>query len=439
MIENKNRKEADPFDKKVKELLENHSLPVDEGLWAEIEQQLNRRKKRVLSPLWYWMSGVAVAVGVVMVLLFAPQKSENHMLNTAQVNTNVVTPIAATTSNTIQGNKDAIALADNETRLKVKSPVRTTMSVKNDISSEVKSNLLNGDKANKKATEVIVADIASHVTSSSETKNSEKEQGESNKEIRIDGKAKENNALNTLPDLNDYPEFEPSIKKQKSENTILLAVSVGSGNGLNHNNNTNNGLLYDANPASGKYLLSSDVVKKTEMNLLQSESTNKEFLPPLSVGVTLMKALNNRFGVETGLTYTYLRTNYTSSVGDNYRASLHLHYLGVPLSLRVKMWEHSNWNLYLSGGAMLEKGLQSVFTEQFDNNVMLREREVKRGIDGWQWSVSGALGVDYRFARNLRIFAEPKLIYYFDNNQPESARSEHPLNVGINGGLRIEF
>ncbi len=439
MIENKNREEADPFARQVKELIENHSLPVDEGLWAGIEQQLNQRKKRVLSPLWYWISGGAVAAAVVMVLLIAPYNSEKSKLNIARVKTNVAAPIVSANSNTTQGNPISATMAENEMPAKVKKMVGTTLSVKNDILSEVKHRAPDGNNARKELSEVSVVDVIAHVTEHSETKTAEKKQDDINAVDRAIEQAKDNNAINTLPDLNDYPEYEPNMNKTKRANTTLFAAFVGSGNGLNHHYNANNGMMYETNSASGKYLLSSDVVKKSEMNMLQTESTNKEFIPPLSVGITLMKALNNRIGFETGLSYTYLRTNYSSPVGDNYRASLQLHYLGIPLSLRVKVWEHNNWNLYLSGGTMLEKGLQSVFAEQFDNTVMLREREVKQGIDGWQWSVNGALGVDYRFARNLRIFAEPKLSYYFDNNQPESARSEHPLNVGVNGGLRIEF
>ena len=36
--------------------------------------------------------------------------------------------------------------------------------------------------------------------------------------------------------------------------------------------------------------------------------------------------------------------------------TLQLHYLGVPLNVRVKAIKQPNWNLYTTAGTMVEKG-----------------------------------------------------------------------------------
>jgi hypothetical protein len=65
--------------------------------------------------------------------------------------------------------------------------------------------------------------------------------------------------------------------------------------------------------------------------------------------------------------------------------------------------------------------------------------KTESSIDGLQWSLDGAMGIDYKIQRNISLFVEPKITYYLQNNQPMSSRTEMPLNVGLNGGLRIGF
>lgn len=122
-----------------------------------------------------------------------------------------------------------------------------------------------------------------------------------------------------------------------------------------------------------------------------------------------------------------------------YNTRLDLHYLGVPVNLVVKLWDHPKWNIYLSGGMMLEKGLRSklhqdkIGTDQFETLVE------KKGIDGIQWSLNASAGVSYRLLKDWSIYLEPRLSYYFDNDQPVSIRTENSVIVGIGAGFRFEF
>ncbi|MDR2691614.1 MAG: porin family protein, partial [Dysgonamonadaceae bacterium] len=60
-------------------------------------------------------------------------------------------------------------------------------------------------------------------------------------------------------------------------------------------------------------------------------------------------------------------------------------------------------------------------------------------ISGLQYSISFAPGIDYRIYRNYSVYFEPAISYYFDNKQPVSARTERPVVIGLNVGLRLEM
>jgi len=109
------------------------------------------------------------------------------------------------------------------------------------------------------------------------------------------------------------------------------------------------------------------------------------------------------------------------------------------LNVIVKLWNNPNWEIYLSGGGMVEKGIRSVYVQnQYVFNQTITTTAATN-IDGVQWSVNGAVGTTYKIRRNLGIFFEPKIAYYFNNNQPISARTEQPVVLGLTAGLRIQF
>ena len=166
---------------------------------------------------------------------------------------------------------------------------------------------------------------------------------------------------------------------------------------------------------------------------------NVDCAPPLTFGLTVRKPLSGRLALESGLVYTYLYTKMSDAGWGNCRASLRLHYLGIPLNLVVRLWEHPRWNIYLSGGGMLEKGLRARY--RLETQAGSNHRDVSRrdGVQGMQWSLNLSLGFSYRFYRDWHFYLEPRYSYYFDCNQPINYRTENPSMVGISAGIRFEL
>jgi hypothetical protein len=166
--------------------------------------------------------------------------------------------------------------------------------------------------------------------------------------------------------------------------------------------------------------------------------------PPLSFGITFKKELNKRFAIESGLVYTYLASHFENKNPDK-EATLKLHYLGIPLNLHTKLLDNRrrNWGIYLSTGFMIEKGLWAHYSQNeyffAESNSVVENVSFTQSIEGWQWSLNGSLGIEYEVIKNYAVYFEPKISYYLKNNQPQSARTENPLIVGITTGVRYSF
>lgn len=63
----------------------------------------------------------------------------------------------------------------------------------------------------------------------------------------------------------------------------------------------------------------------------------------------------------------------------------------------------------------------------------------KKGISGVQWSLNGSVGVSYRLYREWSLYLEPRISYYFNNDQPVSIRTENSVIIGLGAGFRFEF
>ena len=70
--------------------------------------------------------------------------------------------------------------------------------------------------------------------------------------------------------------------------------------------------------------------------------------------------------------------------------------------------------------------------EQFSGG----EENVK--VKPLQWSLSAAAGAQFKITEKLGIYAEPGVVYYFDDgSNVNTIRKEHPFNFNIQLGVRF--
>ena len=246
-------------------------------------------------------------------------------------------------------------------------------------------------------------------------------------------KSSTNKKVEKIYELPNAETVKPEEKQQKHNNSLLLAAAFGSGGSASLSGS--NDMLFAE--IGDRFMVNAET-RYTQI-LTPNDFANKSFMEPVSFGLTIRKELNKNISFETGLMYTYLLSTFEENGFSHYDATLSLHYLGIPLNLIVPVWKNPKWEVYLSGGGMVEKGLRSVYiqNEYIGNQTITTDARTK--IDGLQWSVNAALGGAYKIYRNIDLYFEPKFSYFFDNDQPLSARTDRPVVIGLTAGVRFRL
>lgn len=161
---------------------------------------------------------------------------------------------------------------------------------------------------------------------------------------------------------------------------------------------------------------------------------------PVRLGMSVRFKLGGRFGLETGMSYSYLSTDIAS--GDDsggYDTDQKLHYVGIPLSVNYDIWSTDRVEIYASAGGAVDFCVSGkTHTDYVSGNIITSSSEESLRDKRPQWSVNASAGVQYNFNDILGIYAEPGVGYYFDNGSDVSTIfKEKPLNFNLNVGIRF--
>ena len=141
---------------------------------------------------------------------------------------------------------------------------------------------------------------------------------------------------------------------------------------------------------------------------------------PIRFGLSLRYQLDDRWSVESGLSYTRLSSDITTvEAGMTTVTEQRLNYIGLPLNVGYDLWKNRTFGLYVTAGGMIEKRL---------------------GATPWQFSLNAAAGAEYRLNDHFSLYAEPGLGYYFpDGSATPTIYQDRPLNFNLSLGLRFHL
>ena len=155
-------------------------------------------------------------------------------------------------------------------------------------------------------------------------------------------------------------------------------------------------------------------------NVQRQPEQHVHYHQPVRVGLSLRYRLNDRWSVESGLTYTHLVSDITTTVNGVSTMTTQRHnYIGLPLNVSCQLWTRRRFSIYATAGGMVEKMLDA---------------------PPWQFSVAGAAGVEYRLTKAFGLYVEPGVGYYFPNGSSiPTLYQDHPFNFNLSLGLRFEL
>jgi len=416
MQETDKNKENDLFCEIIKDKLADYTLPVDDDSWNKIAEHLNPALRR--KTLQRWIAAVAVAASIALLfIIFSIDKKNFHHETANQLSNNEKTIIQD-----IHG-KEII-------------PPLLPRSAEN----------LSLNRKFRPGERLAENNLTTEVTPKEEIV--ENNPAVPAEEKKSNSPEKHPVTPNTYYDFEKETETPPPTVKHKNRQSIRF--SIGSGGNFLANNaemsvESSNFPLDKPNYSMMSF--QSNVLNAANSNskeiLLNENYPNVNYHLPLSFGITVKKELNRRFAVESGIVYSFLETTFSKDLPKS-TASLQLHYLGIPLNIHTHIFGNrfSPWKVYISTGGMVEKGLLLHFAQKIfynDNNNTVTTVKSNEKIDGLQWSLGISPGIDYQIHKNYSIYLEPKVSYYFDNNQPVSIRTQHPVVIGINAGVRYTW
>jgi len=426
--DNRYKVRPDDFSREVGDKLREHRMPVTSDLWDSLADRLPRQGKLV-SAYWLWAAAGVVAAVALLVFFLNPYTDEHSVQMSKESPVDMVKSLSA-------------ASAGESTSTHIEEPGK-------DLSLTQHTRLQKRTKK-KVAVSGVVSDI------------SERQKGKGSDVLEI---YSEGSRVSTLPveleeaaksdgtiahEVNTYPadsifvenDFPAIVQEQTGLRSLIAALGSGgtpldfSFGGYDASNP-----IYDSPIPGGEFNSGDGLGSGGNYKVLSpGDYTDIEHRPPVSFSLTADFPVGKNVSLETGLSYTYLFSRFRRNDHFIYRGTLQQHYIGIPVTLRYTIWQDGPRSIYLLGGATIEKGIRAFYKQEIEGNGgIVHHTNVHSRIAGLQLSTQGGAGFSFRLRSNLNLFGEPRLIYYFRNNQPMSARTENPLIFGLNMGIRIQF
>ena len=175
-----------------------------------------------------------------------------------------------------------------------------------------------------------------------------------------------------------------------------------------------------------------------------TEKGSSAYGVPFSIGAGIRVYFAPRLSLGSGLSYSMLTRTFsgvynevsggvlTSSVeGDVHHT---MHYIGIPLNLYYDVLNTKNFKFYVYGGGKAEYCVSNKYRMYTSPEVNFSDP-----VKGLQYSVGLGLGVEFRLSDKMGLYLDPGACYYFNCNQPKSVRTDKPLMVNFEAGLRFNL
>ena len=162
---------------------------------------------------------------------------------------------------------------------------------------------------------------------------------------------------------------------------------------------------------------------------------------PVTWSLALKYRLNRRFGLESGLSYSRLTSDFEMGADGNTISELQtIHYLGIPVKGIYNMYGGKRWNIYGSLGLTTEIPVRSTLHSDFYVNGKYEASDKTTIRAPWQLSTTFGLGLQFHLTPNVGFFVEPSLQYYIPmKTDIETYRPEHPFTFSLPLGIRFTW
>ena len=163
---------------------------------------------------------------------------------------------------------------------------------------------------------------------------------------------------------------------------------------------------------------------------------------PIKFGVSFRYSLNPRWNIQSGLTYSYLLSEFFEEyTHQSEQTKQKLHYMGIPVQVGYQVWKKKRFNGYIALGGQAETLVSGKTTTLCWQNNYYRHSYTKSVSDKHlTFSALASIGAEYHLGHTVSLYAEPSVHYYFKNGSGlENHYTKQPLNFNLTIGLRFHW
>ena len=420
-------KERDIWDDAIRSKLEDFEVDTLPGDWEAIADRLPGKAPVPLRrTLRYWVAAAVISLLVVSggIYLYDMEMEDLPMAQEIQSSrepTSVDTPVVPVEKTMEQA--PVLATIPATTVMRAKTVSGAAKAVSEARMTAFRQNVESTEDQPISESEVMYADRSV------------------NKKDSIEPEVERNNEDEIVVLKNDVLVADATpVTKKKPGKTASRKWGFGMGGG---------GLSMGADNLVPQYVTNSSVLKSENLMSLNAFDAEKKepaktdiyHKTPIGLGISISRYLNNRFSLQTGLTYSYLRSEWSTNNTYHIENDQRLHFIGIPLSLTYKIAEWNRFMFYASAGGMAEVNVAGKRRMKlFSDEVEIAKQSEYIRMKEWLWSVNARAGVSYPIIRFVSAFAEVGASYYFDNgSEIETIHSEKPFNMSLQFGFRFGF
>ncbi len=405
------------FEHLIQEKLKDHETKVPVSLWESIEKELPRKKVFSL-PVFirYAAACIIVAVCSVTAYLFLEQSDKIQIVQNRHSAIPQQQPLKTEEPN-IQEAK--VSLPHKPLITQSKTTAEKEKNVQKELSENVVINDFITQQPNNQGKEEKLSKTFPSVVK--KANNEQKRHPDNISEEEYNRKLKEFEQAGQKEVLT-----ETNFNSQKRNGFSLGLLAA---NALPGSKNTNN-----------QPLTRSSSIMGDELSLFSTPEPLKfTHKTPISVGLTIEKHLGKHWGIESGIVYTLLRSDYkTQSLSQEGKQELH--YIGIPLQAIYRFARAGNFSFYAAAGPKIDFNVSGRRTETARNGIASSNGTEDIRDKKPQWSLQLRAGAAYAFIPQLELYAEPSMAYYINNKSDiPDLWKDKPLNFIFQVGLRTNF
>ena len=415
-------------------LLEGFEEAAPEGLWDAVQAGLSP-KRRIAAGWWYAAGGLLAAAAVVLaVFLWKPSPQGSAVPGDTLAKADIV-PIGGQTD--ISSPADSPIDTDLSAPDRPEVPRQAQKEPKTCLSDHLgaPTNAESGQNAHVAPPPASAASGSGDANAASDAAGPEKGGADSKEAIP----ATEPAPNPSRPDASENR--KPSRRPKKAPGRVSLQLSTGGYLAQAHAASSGYGVPSHPGMPGGFTKAGNDVnVWMLSRNRASdTESSHRQSLR-LSLGVNY--AFTPRWSVGTGLTYTVLRSDYSTVSGETTtNTTRHLYYLGIPLNLQWTAFRWRALSIGLNAGPLFQAAVgsrentRSYIGDNHSENLVQNPQ-----VKDFRWSVTAGVGVQYQLFRHGAVFLQPGFSWHLPGTgEIESYYSLHPLSFDFTFGYRFTF